>query len=268
MDTQIFRLDNYISDKIILINNIIREYDISKANISILRQYNVIDDSLYNKLYKSDKLYRNIYIGNLCKDESISNILSNGFIESRKILFTRNNINKNDILSIKKDAIYTIDKELKYTTFGYINFNCKNTYTIFMKLCNLEIYYMDNIIDNKVNINIDVKGINDNLLPLHQNGILGFICDVCYKLLRNPIQDIVKYISNFYDDYVNRRLDICYYRDLDMYSLYTINTKYTSFKLKNISYDMINIIDINRNLQILRDLLYIISSKMNMNIRF
>ena len=49
---------NYNSSYDIILNSFIREYDISKANISVLYQRGVIDKSIYDELYNSDKFIR------------------------------------------------------------------------------------------------------------------------------------------------------------------------------------------------------------------
>ena len=51
----------YVSGRII-------EYDLEKANISILYSKGMIDKDKYDLLYNSPKMFREIMIGNMIKD--------------------------------------------------------------------------------------------------------------------------------------------------------------------------------------------------------
>ena len=54
----LYEENRYIAPYKYLINRDIREYDISKANISILRESNVLDDSKYQYFYNLPKKER------------------------------------------------------------------------------------------------------------------------------------------------------------------------------------------------------------------
>ena len=129
---------NYTADISYLTNVFIYEYDISKANINILYTKNVISKEIYDYLYNAERMTRQVYVGKLCKDVSISNILKAGIIEAKKMLFEANNIQDRDILSIKNDAVFIINKKLANTEFGLIKFMKKNVYTSFYKINGIE----------------------------------------------------------------------------------------------------------------------------------
>ena len=54
---------SYIAALPYVVGQYITEYDMSKANISVLLYKGVIDKKLYDELYNSDKFYREKYIG-------------------------------------------------------------------------------------------------------------------------------------------------------------------------------------------------------------
>ena len=94
-----------------LINKDIQEYDISKANISILREFNVIDEENYNYLYNLDKRDREVKIGLAIRNNpELGKVLDKGFVESRKQFFTLNNIDEMRVLYIDKDSMTVIDQ--------------------------------------------------------------------------------------------------------------------------------------------------------------
>lgn len=246
-----------------IINSYIREYDLSKANISVLRSIGVIDDNTYYQLYNAERMQRQIFVGNMIRDnKEIGYQLKRGLMETKKALFELNQIQDYEVLCIKNDAIFIIGRELNITRIDqYREFKCKNVYTIFMKLRNLEIYYADRYTpDGQISINIDVKGISDTLLPLHQDGMLDLICTVCGILQRNTAAEALKYLMEIYELFLQRKLPAEYYREFNGTSAYTIVSKFSIFQMMWIPEHYVSVIDINWNLLILRDLISIVSN--------
>lgn len=233
-----------------LVSHYIREYDIQKANISILYSLNVIDYNTYSFLFEAPRDIRQVYIGNMIKDnKKIYDILHEGILQARQSLITTNNISELDILTIKNDAIFIIDKELSNTRFGNINFVCKNKYTSFLYVEPLEIYYFyDIIFDKEI---IDIKGINDNILQqYHSNTWIPFLCQLIYLLNTSEIQTAIKFYSDFYTQYCNKELDINYYREFNSNSNFiTIPICGKRYSMQGI--DDISIIDISYNKNLL-----------------
>lgn len=248
-----------------VVNKFIYEYDLSKANISSLRQQNIIDDELYQKLYSADRMYRQVYVGNMIRDDKeIGKLIKKGIIEAKKQFFDINNIEDWEILSIKNDAIFVIGRQMNGSISQFYNFRLANTYTIFMQLVDLELYYYDRFgPDGQLDINIDIKGINDDLLPLHENGIMQIIVDTCIDIQRNTARESISKLSKLYMDYINRRLPLEYYREFDYNSKYTVVSKFSVFKFDYITKDHLPYIDINRNLSIIRSLLWIMTNLYN-----
>ena len=107
-------------------------------------------------------------------------------------------------------------------------------------------------------MNIDIKGIGDETkVQLHQNYMLSFIGSVLLTYERAGVIDSIHLIEDFYNDYLARRLDIGFYRELNSTSLYKIIN--SGYYLEDIS--DINVIDISYNANIIRELWKIIISK-------
>lgn len=249
---------NYLSTYPFIINNYIREYDLSAANINALYTNGYFDKSTYDLFKSYDKKKREVEIGLLIKrDSRVYEIISSGIINAKKLLFESNNIQDNEVLTIKNDAVFIISKELVNTVFGNYEFRCKNLYNTYLKILDLEIYYRDSL--NSDDIFFDIKGIFDDKLYLH-TAMISLISEVCYRVQRYDKPDNIRFIMNIYENFLHRRLPIEYYRNLDSFSKYTIINNIGIYSLDNISNDMINIISIDRNLSILRELIWIISS--------
>ena len=253
---------NYSSDVSYLNNVFIYEYDISKANINVLYSKGAIDKDTYDYLYTANRDIRQVYIGKLQKEnKEIVNILKAGIIEAKKCLFEANNIQDYEVLSIKNDAVFIINRQLQNTQFGLINFKCKNKYTSFYKFNNLEVYYFyDSFSKNEV---IEVKGISDNKLALHKDYMLQLLKDIFYTIQTVNVEMAMRMLRDFYLQYIKLELPIEYYRKFSADSAF-------HYKLKTISgagYDTVicpegqlQVLDISYNISVLMDLQKILAS--------
>lgn len=253
---------NYTSNVSYLNNVFIYEYDISKANISVLYSKDAIDKNTYEYLYTANRDIRQTYIGKLERDnKEIVKILKAGIIEAKKMLFEANNIQDYEVLSIKNDAVFIINRQLQNTKFGLIEFKCKNRYTSFYKLNNLELfYYYDSFSKNEV---LEVKGISDDKLKLHEEYMLQLLKDVLYTVQTVNVEMAMRMLRDFYLQYIKLELPIGFYRKFNADSTF-------HYKLKTISgsgYDT-NIectgnpqfLDISYNISVLMELQKILSS--------
>lgn len=259
--SELYNKTNYLLNVPYLSSTYITEYDLSKANISALKYMGYLSDEDYNFLYNADKLYREVYIGKLERvDKKVSDLKKQGILEARKKLFFKNNLQDSEILSIKNDAVFIIGDRPIVNSFDIFKFNIKNRYTFFMVTTNkLEIYYKyDPISGEEI---FDVKGINDNILEYHRNYMISFLCQIFYLLQTNTVEYTLRYFNDFYEKFVNFRLDSGYYREFDCYSMYRVNRpeKNISFGLPYIDNETIRnsinnkLIDINCNTLLLRD---------------
>ena len=237
-----------------LISRYIREYDISKANINILLYKKYIDEDMYNLLYNMEKMDREVYIGKMIKlYPEVQDIISNGIMEMRQLFVQSNNINEMDILSIKNDAIYVIDKVASNTKFDNVEFRLANQYTSYIKLMKYEIYYFNDSINNMECI--DIKGINDNTLLLHQNHMISFICEVLSGLESGNLKDLFTYFDTFFNNYIEMKLDLGYYREFNPESKFVSKQISGSrYIFNNVGEEQRVIIDNSYNLNILREL--------------
>lgn len=250
---------SYITDKRYISGRIV-EYDIKSANITMLRKYNAIDDSYYNYLNRLPKQDREIEVGLLQKNNNYYyKTIKNGIVEAKKKLLYSNNISPDSIIRIANDAVYiNTSVDLQYTEFEDVIFVRKSVSSSLLKLLNIIVFFWY----NSDGINIDVKGLGDSKY-IHMDYILSIIANTIYLLERVSINDALKFISDFYDDYINLRLDKEYYREFNPQSYYHLkNTNYYMIDI-----DDINNIDIGYNLYILRELWSIILERYNLNIK-
>lgn len=244
-----------------LVNHFIYEYDIAKANLNVLYYKGVIKQDMYDEIIKYGKGEREIYFGNLIRNHpEIGEILSEGLSELRKLFIESNNLTDNDILSVKNDAIFIIDKVPKFTKFDNIEFVKKNVYTSYYMLNKLEMYYFYDPIEQLERI--DIKGIKDDKLLLHQDYIITFLCEVFCSIQTGSTEEVLNIIHQFYENYVGRKLEIGFYRELNAESLfrYTFQNGTTYLSTVPPIYNHSGYVNIMNNLNIIRELHSIVNN--------
>lgn len=201
------------------INSRIIEYDIKSGNTSVMKYFHLRPITLVNELEKLEKKDRVVAIGKMMReDKDFSRQLEQSFDQIVKIFIRENHLNDDDIISIKRDAVFVKIKNINQTIFGNdVVFIPKNEYVGFIKLKNLEFW----IKDKK---GVDVKGISDELLPLHENGILSLIryiyeCASNYGMEKNKMN---KVFSELLQSYKNRELEFDVYREFNSESKFKI----------------------------------------------
>lgn len=246
-----------------IISSYIREYDISKANANVLFMKGAISKDQYNHLMGLDGMSRYISVGLLQKNNSdISTCLKEGIKEMRHLFLTSNNLTLSDILSIKNDAIFIINKIPMVTKFNNVEFVNKNVYTSFYKLSGgkIEIYYLYDMVNNIERI--DIKGMKDEKILLHENYFLEFLLVLFNSAQIDHLKDTIDILITFYESYLKLELDIGYYRQFDAESIFNIKRIGISsvYKADFLGEDSKSHIDISYNLNILRELIGIFAT--------
>ena len=255
MSSKLYKHIRYKAEIPFIISQLIREYDISKANINILFKYGILSESQYQYFLKCPRMERQITIGKMEKNNpKIIKIKQQGIEESRKLFFDANDISDTDVLSIRNDAIFLINKTAKITKFENIEFLNNNTFSSFYSLDHkdLEAYYMYDSFSQKEKITI--KGMKPEELVKHENFFLDFLLAVFQSAELEGVEETIKLIASFNQLYVGLELDVEYYRNFDNMSRYIINTKNHSNYLPYIERDDLKHINTICNLNIIREL--------------
>lgn len=188
-----------------LFDNEIVEYDIKDAGFSIIKHYKLLSPEIIKNLTDLGKRERHIAVGKMQGiDKNFSKALMDKFAEVRAIFVSANNLSDNNIISVKKDAIFTIG-ECNKIKFGKIEFASKNRYSSYLRFIdnmNIEIYYNSG--------NMDIKGMGDSAINRHRLYMLEFIKSMISQLeCRNS--SAKRSLKRFIDDYKAMKLDEEYY---------------------------------------------------------
>ena len=260
--SDLFKKHNYVMNVDYIVSSLITEYDISKGNISILRYMNLIDEGLYWELYNAPKQERVVRVGLMMREnKELNKAVNDGFIEAKRLLFDANRIQDQEVQAIRNDAVYIINRKLDYTNFGPIQFMEKNVYNEYFKIAKKEYYYFFDPITQFERL--DVKGINDAVLPLHEKYMLEFIKTIMWSVQNEPIEEAIGMIQAFDEKYKNFELESGFYRRFDSESKFQTRrmSKYNTFKLDYLLNENEKIyLDISYNHQIIEGLYRICSS--------
>lgn len=193
-----------------LFNEEIIEYDIRDAGFSLIKEYKLLPPDIIYELEKLGKgEERHIAIGKIQKDnKQLVTDLNNKFAEIRSIFININKLTDNDIISVKKDAIYTIGS-CRRVNFGLIHFIPKNRYTSYIRfpeIQNLELYYSDT--------QLDIKGMGDNAVNSHRLYMLDFLRQVI-QLIENHDSKAKRFMMNFINQYKRHEIEDEYYLEFN-----------------------------------------------------
>lgn len=222
----------FLNDRGVEFNSSIVEYDIRHAQINIMKYYKLYPDigllDVYDALPKEK---REVKCGLLLKKyPELAKNLEKGFNDIVYEFLTANGLDKHmDIVSIKKDAVFVINKPVTKTTFGPVEFVPKNKYHGYINIGNIEFYVGDR--------KIDVKGIGDRWI-YHENGILVIIKDLIDILESDAtIAELNKYLNDLCKYYKSKELNVAVYREFNSRSRYKCVMNGTTVELENISYE-------------------------------
>lgn len=233
--------DQYL-DKTIpyLISSDIIEYDIRSAGYSLSRHYHLLNDDVLNLLDTLPKKDRQIKIGLLLRDDAEYNRrLKEAFVNIRKEFFIANSLIDDDILSIKKDAIFLL-RRVSQTRFGEdIEFVEKNVYSSYYYINKKEFYVARD--------RLDVKGISEKNLEPHREYMLDFLHNIFKMIETSDQRYVIKELVSFVDHYKSGNLDIHYYRELSNECEYRLKRKFAGYDMGLIDTDDVDDLNISYN---------------------
>lgn len=234
----------------------ISEYDISKANINILRSYNVLDETNYYKLLDLPKMDREKEIGMKIRlNWTIQETIDKGIAASKLQFLKQNNIPLESILRIANDAFYLIgDIPVPHNIVipeggtTPITFAHKKTYRYYLKLNSLLVF-----IDNSGRMwDIDVIGIGNDNIPLHE-AFMTFICNLIDQYAYGGKETAIRFFNEYHQNYVSRKLPVENYREFNSFSAFRYDMKGTQYlSITPMSDESLCYLDISHNLNILR----------------
>lgn len=226
---------NVINDRGVEFNSSITEYDIRHAQINVMKYYHLFNDEALLNIYDAlPKDEREVKCGLLLKKyPDLIKSLEKGFNDIVKEFLQANCLDiDDDVISIKRDAVFVINKPVKVTKFGPVEFVNKNKYHAYVNIGRLEFYVG--------NTTVDVKGLGDKWI-YHENGIIAIIKDFINMLeSTSDPYEISKYLKDLCKMYKTKQLGIDVYKEFNSTSMYKCIIDGEPMYMENIGYDILD----------------------------
>lgn len=244
-----------------IINLYLREYDMEKANISVLYELGILDEDQYKEYCSLPKHEREVEIGCYLKSKpDLLPLLQSKILEFRNLFISTNNIDENQILYLDNDSITVIDPKskvrddrvAKFNT--HINFKLKNVYTSYYRLGPVDLLY------NGSNETFRIKYSGQQIIDKHKNAFLDFLLALCYETETSKLSEVLLMLKNFYTQYTQYQLPIDFYREFNQNSQFKFKSGFAFTYYSDIISDVqIEQLDISYNANLLRQLIKIFS---------
>ena len=244
---ELWERDSYKTPVKVLFNHRIVEYDMKSANTSIAREFGLLPEKRIRELENLPKKDREIAVGLILRDNpGYSEKQKLGFIAARKLFFTQNEILDEEVVAIKRDAIFVMRYVDNEQVTDNIDFRMKNVYSSFINLGkNIEIYYNQE--------GLDIKGIDDEIYQERHSEYFGmFLYSLIRRIESSERNSYLTYLRMMFDMYKHRQLDSGYYREFNAKSQF----HYLDGSYANEEYiEDLNAVDISCNLNIILKLM-------------
>jgi hypothetical protein len=230
-----------------------------RAGPSLIKELGLLPKDEIEKYELMSKSDCDIAIGKRqIKDREFSVKLEQAFTDIMNQFMETNGIDKDsDVIAIKKDACFVINKKVSQSDFGrYIHFVPKNEYHAFIYLKpvyarggGMEFYF------KRDNDEIDIKGLvsdktaREKILSLHKDGILNLL-SYTVQLAEQSGNDPHKmndFLHEFVEMYKKKELEYAYYREFNIESRFRYQVMGSTIMADLIDDSMLQKINIEYN---------------------
>jgi hypothetical protein len=230
---------NWTSKALLYLKNVfITEYDLKSGGLSVIKENSLLNNDVIEKLSSMEKEKRNIIIGKLqIKYPDLSAKMVEGFASARKTFVDKNNIKADQILSIKKDALFLINpKGIIEQVTPNLLFRAKNTYTSYLNINRKEFYYSPSLEF------LEVKGIPDEIVQKQNEYLLKDMLRFMRQAEKITAPVLFSSLREYQSKYLKRELPTETYRNLE-------NGKFSfdGYDMDEIDAEDIENVDISKN---------------------
>jgi hypothetical protein len=233
----------YTNKEILFLRNkIIQEYDISSGGYSCSLNHNLLSSEEKSILINLTKKEKQIFLGNKAlQEKNFTKKLHEAFRYEINLFIEKNEINPNNILSIKKDSITLYDSKIINCNNKNVKFTLRKEFTSYLLLNKLEFYY------NIYSDDFLVKGIAKDFVK--ENTLLEEIQSILKIKSYKQDDSIFEYLKNIRENYLSKSLINSYYREINNIGKYKLKEKLKGsiMYIDNILDDEIDSIDISYN---------------------
>lgn len=239
-----------------LVNTRITEYDISKANINVLRDADIISEDQYQYLYNCTSQERYETIGKLQgRNTKVTEVLKAGIMNAKKVFMESNGIDDSRIIDIRNDALIISGQPATNLDITQrVKFRVEAVYSSMYRINTIDLYYDFNRVYNSETL--VPKGLGSIETEYHKHYMLELFAELFYCIQTEGVENAITLLQMVYENYINLKLETGFYREFRPNSAYRIKSylkTYPSLYTDYITeYDKRHYLDITYNEGILR----------------
>jgi hypothetical protein len=229
---------NYLNKEIVYLKNTrITEYDIRSAGFTVIKSKRLLPQEELEMLDKMEKHERNVWIGKrILKYPKISEEIINTLAQVRSDFVVMNRIREEDILSIKKDAIFLIKATPEFLKVGDFEFRPKAAYSSYLYVNQKEFYYSSG------NDTMDIKGVPEEAKAQQEKFLLRDIRKVLSMGEKLTSDQMFTFLKQYRSKYLGRQLEPGTYRDLES-GMFSVD----GYAMDSVSQETMSGLDISQN---------------------
>lgn len=204
----------------------IYEYDMEAAGLSVLRDRDLISPKEHARLQALPKSRRVVEVGLLCRGDDVAlQAVESGTREAVAEFCQENGFDEGDIISVKRDAVYSLRPARVLRLGEYIRFREDGRYTSFFNLSGVEFYYSCR------NRSAVVKGIGREVERTHRDHFIKLICGII-DLSENLKHDrLMQILALKRRDYVTMKAGAECYREMSANNAFRLKGSLTGVDL-------------------------------------
>lgn len=229
----------YINESFQYLKNVsIKEWDIKSAGLSVLKFRKLLPEDELEELSKMEKHKRTVREGLLQKEHpEIAKTIINTLAAARKAFVLLNHLTENNIVSIKKDALFILNANITHPIIKeYFEFREKESYTSWLRIEKKELYY-DSFSDR-----LDIKGVSEENIEKQKDFLIKDIKTFLRSSEKTTSEILFNLLSKYRYKYLNKELPLETYRELDSGGF-----RLKGFIVDEIDEELLNDIDISQN---------------------
>ncbi len=193
------------------------EYDMVSAGFSVAKASGMLSSEEIEQLSSLPKYERNVSLGLMMRnDTDLLDAIELGIRRAVKDFCKENEITRNDIISIKRDAIFSTRKAQTLDIEG-IMFREDNKYSSFYLFNRAELFW--NTWDN----NATWKGLGSDVVMRDTDYFLAFIVQIIKGTEVGDAKNIARKLIQYRDQYINLQLNYQCYRECNKAGKYRHN---------------------------------------------
>ena len=148
--------------------NLIREYDMSSAGLSVIKDRKLLPDEDIKRLSAMPKYERNVVVGKIrAIDKEFSKNLTRGIRESVKTFLFENGYEDENLLAINNDSVTVLEHRLNNPKldFGEVHFRRAEEFVGYLRLNRFTIFA------NRDLRSLKIKGVGETARRAFQDGL-------------------------------------------------------------------------------------------------